>query len=49
MGFGDVNWVHASAYLSAGISMGFGAIGAAVGLGYTAGYANEGISYRTEQ
>jgi F-type H+-transporting ATPase subunit c len=49
MSFGDVNWVQASAYIGAGISIGFGAIGAAVGEGYTAGHANEGISFRKEQ
>ena len=39
----------AALYIGAGISMGFGAIGAAVGEGYTAGAANEAISFRPEK
>ena len=40
---------NAAMYIGAGISIGFGAIGAAVGEGYTAGIANEAISYRPEK
>ena len=40
---------HAAMYLGAGLSIGFGAIGAAVGEGYTAGAANEALSYRPEK
>jgi ATP synthase F0 subunit c len=39
----------AALYIGAGTSIGFGAIGAAVGEGYTAGAANEAISYRPEK
>ena len=39
----------AALYIGAGFSIGFGAIGAAVGEGYTAGVANEAISYRPEK
>lgn len=34
-------WVTSSAFVSSGIAMGFGAIGAAIGEGYTAAKANE--------
>jgi ATP synthase F0 subunit c len=37
-------WIQAAAYLGAGFSVGFGAIGAALGEGYAAGFANEAIS-----
>lgn len=37
-----------AAYLGAGIAMGLGAIGAGVGEGYTAGFANRAISRRPE-
>ena len=40
-------WVDASAYIGAGFAMGFGAIGAAIGEGYTASKANEAISRDT--
>lgn len=40
--------VQAAAFLGAGMCIGFGAIGAAVGEGYAAGRANEGISRRPE-
>ncbi len=40
---------NAALYIGAGISIGFGAIGAAVGEGFTAGAANEAISYRPEK
>lgn len=39
----------AALYIGAGLSIGFGAIGAAIGEGYTAGAANEAISYRPEK
>ena len=38
--------VHAGQYLGAGLSIGFGAIGAALGEGYTGGYANVSIARR---
>ncbi|RJQ61907.1 MAG: ATP synthase F0 subunit C [Desulfobacteraceae bacterium] len=38
-----------SAYLGSGIAIGFGAVGAAIGIGYTAGRANEAISSRPEK
>ena len=41
-------WVQASAYIGAGISIGFGAIGAAIGEGYTAALASSAISQKTE-
>ena len=37
-------WVDAAAYIGAGIAIGFGAIGAAIGEGYTAAQANQAIS-----
>jgi ATP synthase F0 subunit c len=37
-------WVKVSAYVGGGICMGFGAIGAAIGEGYTASQANTAIS-----
>jgi len=41
----DINiWVDAAAYIGAGIAIGFGAIGAAIGEGYTAAQANQAIS-----
>ena len=41
----DINiWIRAAAYVSGGIAMGFGAIGAAIGEGYTAGYTNTAMS-----
>jgi ATP synthase F0 subunit c len=42
----DLEWIKAAAVLGAGMSVGFAAIGAAVGEGYTAGKANEAISFR---
>ncbi len=39
----------AALYLGAGLCIGFGAIGAAIGEGYTAGAANEAVSYRPEK
>lgn len=45
----EFTWVQIAAMSSAGISIGFGAIGAAIGEGYTAGLANEAISYRPQE
>ncbi|MGE0084809.1 MAG: ATP synthase F0 subunit C [Desulfococcaceae bacterium] len=41
MTFEIQTWVTSAAYVSGGIAMGFGAIGAAIGEGYTAAKANE--------
>jgi len=41
-------WISAASYFGAGCAIGFGAIGAALGEGYTAGKANENLSYRPE-
>lgn len=41
-------WVNIAAYLGGGIAVGFGAIGAAIGEGYTASQANIAISRRPE-
>jgi F-type H+-transporting ATPase subunit c len=38
-----------ASYVGAGLCIGFGAIGAAVGEGYTAGLANQGISQKPEK
>jgi F-type H+-transporting ATPase subunit c len=43
-----VNWVKAAAYLSAGICMGVGAIGPALGQGFAGGKACEAISNSPE-
>jgi F-type H+-transporting ATPase subunit c len=37
-------WIHAAALLGGGLAIGFGAIGAAIGEGYTAAVANSAIS-----
>ena len=44
MTFDSQTWTHLAAYLGGAIAMGFGAIGAAIGVGYTAAYANAAIS-----
>ena len=44
MVFDTPTWIHIAAYTGGAIAMGFGAIGAAVGVGYTAAYANAAIS-----
>ncbi len=44
----EVFWAEAIKYLSAGICMGFGAIGAGIGEGYTAGQTALGISRQPE-
>ena len=41
-------WVEAAAYIGAGLAMGFGAIGAAIGEGYTASQANDALSQNVE-
>jgi F-type H+-transporting ATPase subunit c len=41
-------WVHLAAYAGGGIAMGFGAIGAAIGEGYTAAQATYAVSRNTE-
>ncbi len=41
-----IEWIKAASVLGAGMSVGFAAIGAAVGEGYTAGKANEALSFR---
>lgn len=40
----SVNWAKAAAYLAAGICMGIGAMGPALGQGYASGKASEAIS-----
>jgi len=44
MNFDIQTWIHAAALMGGGIAIGFGAIGAAVGEGYTAAIANSSIS-----
>jgi ATP synthase F0 subunit c len=44
MGLDIQSWVNVAAFAGGGLAMGFGAIGAAVGEGYTAASANEAIS-----
>jgi len=46
MPFETHEWIKAAALMGSGISVGFAAIGAAIGEGYTAGKANETLSYR---
>ena len=48
MDFDIQTWVNAAAYIGAGIAMGFGAIGAAIGEGYTAAQANSAISQNSK-
>jgi ATP synthase F0 subunit c len=43
-----IEWIKAASVLGAGVSVGFAAIGAAVGEGYTAGKANETLSFRPQ-
>ena len=43
-----ITFIRASVYLGAGLAIGFGAIGAALGEGYAAGLANESLSYKPE-
>ena len=44
MSFDTQTWVNVAAFLGGGMAMGFGAIGAAIGEGYTAAEANSAIS-----
>ncbi|GBC63178.1 ATP synthase F0 subunit C [Desulfonema ishimotonii] len=44
MGYDIETWVKVSAFVGSGVAMGFGAIGAAIGEGYTAAEANAAIS-----
>lgn len=44
MAFDIQTWVHVAAYTGGGLAMGLGAIGAAIGEGYTAAQANSAIS-----
>ncbi len=46
MTFETIEWIKAASFVGAGISVGFAAIGAAIGEGYTAGKANETLSFR---
>jgi ATP synthase F0 subunit c len=48
MAFDIQTWVNMAAYAGGGIAMGFGAVGAAVGEGYTAAQANIAASRNTE-
>ena len=41
-----ITFINASRFLGAGLAVGLGAIGAALGEGYAAGSANEALSYR---
>ncbi len=41
-----IEWIKAASVLGAGLSVGFAAIGAAIGEGYTAGKANETLAFR---
>ena len=43
MPISDHSWVQAAAFLGSAFSVGFGAIGAALGEGYAAGKASESI------
>ncbi len=45
----DQNWVQAAAYMGAAFSIGFGAIGAALGEGYAAGFASRAIASNDRQ
>lgn len=46
MAWEQIDWIRAASGLGAGLSVGFGAIGAAIGEGYAAGRANESVSFR---
>ncbi len=48
MGFDIQTWIQFGAYIGAGLAMGFGAIGAAIGEGYTAAQASAAISQKPE-
>ncbi len=44
-----ISYIKASLYVGAGVAIGFGAIGAALGEGYAAGMANEALSSRPDR
>ena len=44
MAYDIQTWTHVAAFIGGGLAMGLGAIGAAIGEGYTAAQANAGIS-----
>ena len=44
----SITYISASSFIGAALAMGLGAIGAALGVGYTAGAADEAMSYRPE-
>ncbi|MEA2040432.1 MAG: ATP synthase F0 subunit C [Thermodesulfobacteriota bacterium] len=44
----SITYISASSFIGAAMAMGLGAIGAALGLGYAAGRADESMSYRPE-
>jgi ATP synthase F0 subunit c len=46
MAFDHITWIKMACYTGAALAVGFGAIGAALGEGYTAGRANQTMSYR---
>lgn len=46
MAWEQLDWIRAAAGLGAGVSVGFAAIGSAIGEGYAAGIANQTVSYR---
>jgi len=47
--FDTATYENAALFLGAGLAIGFGAIGAALGEGYAAGLANESLAYRPEK
>jgi ATP synthase F0 subunit c len=49
MAYDIQTWVSVAAFIGGGMAMGFGAIGAAIGEGYTAASANEAIGRNLEQ
>ena len=46
--FDTTTFLNASSFIGAGLAIGFGAIGAALGEGYTAGIASEALSNKPE-
>lgn len=48
MTFDTLSWIHLAAYTGGGLCMGFGAVGAAIGEGYTAAQANAAVSRNPE-
>lgn len=49
MSFDIATWIQVATFTGGGLAMGLGAIGAALGEGYTAGLANEGLASRPEK